>query len=79
VIEARTFPGLIEWTEKLIVILSSLSVVGEYFFVGIRHHLKTNNICETEMHRLIQHRQKNFNLNISINPQNPASNGLIDI
>jgi hypothetical protein len=45
-IEVKTFPGLIEWTEKLIVILSSLSVAGEYFFVGVRHQLKTNNIAE---------------------------------
>ncbi len=45
-IEVKPCPGLIEWTEKLFVIVSSLSVVGEYFFVGIKHQLKTNNTNE---------------------------------
>jgi hypothetical protein len=42
-VESRPFPGLVEWTEKLTVILSSMSVVAEYFIIGIKHWLKTNN------------------------------------
>jgi len=41
-VKVKTSPGLVEWTEELVVILSSLSVVAEYFFISIRHWLKTN-------------------------------------
>jgi hypothetical protein len=42
-VKVKTSPGLVECKEELVVILSSLSVVAEYFFISIRHWLKKNN------------------------------------
>jgi hypothetical protein len=37
-----SLPGLIEWMEKLAVILSMLSLASEYFIIGIQHWRRTN-------------------------------------
>jgi len=36
------FPGLAEWLEKLSMILSVASLIGEYLYIGIWHWIQKN-------------------------------------
>ena len=38
----KALPGIFEWLEKLVVIWSFISLIVEYFAIGILHWRKTN-------------------------------------
>jgi hypothetical protein len=41
-IVGKILPGLFEWLEKLVLILSMISLTREYFIIGIQHRRRTN-------------------------------------
>jgi hypothetical protein len=42
ILVVRGYPELVEWLERLFVILSIFSLAGEYFYCAVQHWIRTN-------------------------------------